>query len=225
VPGLLYLLMGLPGVVSLQYLPATFIVRGDAAATARRITEGAQAYRLCILSDVVSCIGFILVALALYNVFQHVDRRYARAMVAFVAMSAAIGIVNDLNLIAPLILLGGTEYSSAFSQPQLEALAMGFLSLRGSGNALNAMLWGLWLFPFGVLVIRSGFLPKALGICLIIGCFAYVATSVAGIALPAYRKIVAIAMVPLYAVGELPIALWLIFKGVRAPLRSTAESA
>jgi hypothetical protein len=217
VPGLLYLLMGLPAVFNLQYMPSAFIVPGDAAATARRITDGALVYRAGVLCGLVSNVGFLLLALSLYDLFRHVDRKQALLLVVLVAVSAAIGIVNEVPHLAPLAFLSGANFLSAFTRPQLEALSMAFLRLYGSGLALNATLWGLWLFPFGVLVIKSRTIPGLIGYCLIVGGFAYLATSVAGILWPAYRVAVANAMTPLYAIGEVPIFLWLLIRGARVP--------
>src|SRR5580765_6668213 len=90
VPGWLYLLMGVPAVFNLQYMPSAFIVPGDAAATARRITDGALVYRAGILCGLVSNVGFLLLALSLYDLFKHVDRKQARLLVVLVAVSVAI---------------------------------------------------------------------------------------------------------------------------------------
>lgn len=84
-------------------------------------------------------------------------------------------------------------------------------------NQPALVFWGLGLFPFGALVMRSGFLPKVFDICLILGGAAYLVTSFVALALPQYRQVVAQAMLPFYAIGELPIWLWFLIRGVRAP--------
>lgn len=219
-PGVLYLLLGLPAVVSLEYVPAHFCVPGDAAATAQRITEAAGLYRIGVLADLVSNIFYLVMALTLYELFKDVNRKQARLLVALVSVSVALALAVEVLQLAPLVFLGHDGFLSAFTRPQLEALAMAFVRLRGTGIVIDSALWGLWLLPFGVLVIQSGFLPKILGVCLIVGCLGYLTTSVTGITLPAYRSVVSQAMLPLYAIGELPIALWFLIKGVRVPARS-----
>jgi len=142
-----------------MYLPATFIIPGDAAATARRITDGALVYRLGALLDLVAQILFVFVVLSLYELFRDVSRTLARLMAVLVCVGVAAEIVNLGNHLAPLVFLSGADFLSVFTQPQLEALAMGFLRL---GNHIGQMLlaiWGLWLFPFGILTIKSGYFP------------------------------------------------------------------
>lgn len=208
-----YALMGIPGFINLMYITKAFIVPGDATATARNIMAGELTYRLGILRGLVSSIGFIFLALSLYDLFEAVDRKQARLMVALVAVAAAIGTANLLNDMAPLILLSGADFLSAFTKPQLDALALGFLRLRDGGHMIGAAFWGLWLFPFGVLVMKSRFIPRLIGVFLIVGCFGYVALSVTAIVFPAYRQVVNQVALPFYAVGELSIVGWLLVKG------------
>ena len=135
-------------------------------------------------------------------------------MVALVLVQVPMGFANMLCGIAPLVLLNGAAYWSAFDKHQLDALTMGFLSMRSYGIDAVTALWGLWLLPFGLLVFRSGFIPRILGVFLIIGCFADLVISATSILFPAYGSIVHKLMV--LGVGELLIILWLLIKGTRA---------
>jgi hypothetical protein len=203
------------GVFSYLYIPATLIVPGDPTDTARKIAGAALTYRIGILSDVVGQIILILLVLSLYNLLKDFDRRYARLMVILVVVGAVIELVNVFNLIAPLILLSGADFLAVFTNPQLNALAMTFLQLRASGLFIAQMFWGLWLFPFGMLVIKSGFFPKILGRLLIVACFAYLASTFAFIILPAHAHVVAQLMQPLEGIGEGLMVIWLIVKGAK----------
>lgn len=218
--GVLYLVMGLLGWFSIMYVPSVFVVRGDATATARNIMNGESLYRLGILSQLASQTIFIFLVLILYDLFKDVDRKYARLMVVLVSVSVAIEFVNCLNLIAPLILLSGADYWSAFTKSQLDALALGFLGLRNSGINLVSLFWGLWLLPLGVLVIKSGFIPKVLGVLLIVACFAYVADSFTSVVFPTQMHTVSMVTLPLGGLGELAIVAWLIVKGANVPRRA-----
>ena len=105
---------------------------------------------------------------------------------------------------------------SVFTKPQLDALTLGFLTLHTNGATVVTAFWGLWLFPFGILVIKSGFFPRILGSLLMVAGFAYVISSLTSIVLPAYRHIVSRTMMPLYF-GEVPIIFWLLIKGAKVP--------
>jgi hypothetical protein len=213
--GVLYVVMGLLGWFSLMYIPGVFVVRGDATATARNIVNGELLFRFGILSQVVSQVLFVFLVLLLYDLFKDVDRKQGKLMVALVAISVAFELVNCLNLIAPLILLSGADFLSVFSKPQLDALAYAFLRLRNSGVNLVSILWGLWLLPLGILVIKSHFIPKILGMLLIVSCFAYVVGSITSIIAPDQMSVVSNFTLPLGGLGELLIVLWLIIKGVK----------
>jgi len=105
-------------------------------------------------------------------------------------VSVPITFLNVLNEIAALILVSGAEFLSAFQKSQLDALALLFIRLHSDGVQIVAIFWGLWLFPFGILVIRSGFIPRILGILLFIAGSGYVASSFTTLVLPQYRNFV-----------------------------------
>ena len=213
--GVFYALMGSTGAFNVLYIPAAFVVPGDAAATARRITDSVLTYRIVVLSGLLSNIAFVLLVVTLYELFKDVDRTQGMLMVIFVTVAAAGGVVNLVNQIAPLVLLSGADFLSVFSGPQLDALALAFLRLNGYGNLLEEAFWGLWLFPLGILVLKSQFVPRILGLFLIAACFAYLAASFASIVLPAQGKIVSRAAIPFEALGELSFLIWLLVGGAK----------
>jgi len=215
--GLLYLLSGLPGVFSYIYVPAALIVPGDATATARKIADAALTYRLGILSDLVGQIILIFLVLSLYDLLKDVDRRYARLMVTLVVVGVTVQIVNVFNLIAPLILLSDAPFLSVFTTRQLNALALAFLTLRGSALFVSQVFWGFWLLPFGVLVIKSRFFPNILGWLLVVACLAYLAASVSFIVLPTHARLVIRGAQLLGGIGEGATLIWLLVMGARVP--------
>ncbi len=213
--GVLYLLFALMAIVNEFFVP-TLIVSGDPTATARNIAAAELTFRIGILSGFVTHLMFIVVVVSLYNLFKEVDNRYAVLMVLFVAVGVAVALANLINQLGALILLSGSDYFSVFTKPQLDTLVLALLRLHTNGVYLATAFWGLWLFPFGILVIKSGFLPRILGILLIVAGIGYLTVSVTSIVLPAYRQIVLQFMTPLY-LGEMPIILWLVFKGAKVP--------
>ncbi|MBL0177423.1 MAG: DUF4386 domain-containing protein [Ignavibacteria bacterium] len=221
--GALYLLFLVVGLFDMFGFSG-FLVPGDATATARNIVAAEWTYRLGILTDLVTLLVFIFLVVSLYNLFKDVDTWHAMLMVLLVSVGVSIGCVNILNKVAPLILLRGAVSSSVFSKPQLDALAMGFLDLNNSGNDITSVFWGLWLFPFGVLVIKSGFLPRVLGMLLLLAGLGYVTSGVTSIILPAYSHIVSKVAMPLLF-GEFPIIFWLLIKGAKEPQSHVQSSS
>ncbi len=212
--GLLYVLACIPAPFSLIYVPRTLIVPGNATATASKILANESMFRLGMAGELITSIAFIFAVLALYRLLQGVNKRHASLMVTLFAVSVPISCLNVLNEIAALILLRGADFLSVFTRPQLDALALVFLRLHSYGFVVAAIFWGLWLFPFGVLVYRSGFLPRILGVWLIINCFAYVIPSFTTFLLPQYRDVVTRIALP-FLLGELAIVLWLLIKGAK----------
>jgi hypothetical protein len=148
--------------------------------------------------------------------FKAVDETLAKQVVILGALlSVPIMFVNVLNNIAALVLVSGADFLSVFEKPQLDALAYLFLRLHSQGITVASIFWGLWLFPFGMLVIRSGFIPRVFGFLLIIAGGAYLASSFATLVLPRYAELVEKVAMPLYF-GELPIIFWLLIWGAKA---------
>ncbi|MFZ3376968.1 MAG: DUF4386 domain-containing protein [Chthoniobacterales bacterium] len=212
--GLMYLLASLPAPFALIYVPSSLIVSGDATATANHIRASENLFRLGIATELFGFIMFIFVALALYRLFKGVNEKHALAMAILLLISLPISFVNGLNDIAALILLSGADFLSVFERRQLDALAYVFVRLHGQGFVVAQIFWGLWLFPFGILVIRSGFIPRFLGVLLIAACFGYLVDSLTSLLLPSYGTVVSrVAMV--LTIGELPIIFWLLIWGAK----------
>ena len=216
--GILYFLFMIIAIVG-EFLLPSFVVTGDAAATAAKITAGEAMYRVSLMTGFATLLIFIFVVLSLYDLFRDVDVRQARLMVVLVCVGVALALANLLNKLAPLVLLSGADYLSVFTKGQLAALALGCLRLHSAAAPMVSIFWGLWLFPFGILVIRSRFIPRIFGILLLIAGVAYVIGSFTSIVLPAYKGIVGRFVFPLYF-GEVPIIFWLLIKGVRPSVAS-----
>ena len=214
VAGLIYLSLALTAPFCLIYLPRTLIVRGNATATADNIIARESLFRLGIVAELVAASTFIFVVLALYRLLKEVNRNHAALMVILGLVSVPIGFLNVLNNAAALTLLSGADYLSVFRIDQLHTLAMLFLTLHGYGNTVAAVFWGLWLLPFGLLVYRSGFIPRILGVWLIINCFAYLIISFTSLLLPHYKDVVSLTVSPAL-LGELAIVFWLLIKGAK----------
>ena len=224
IAGAVYLSMILTAPFSLIYVPGKLIVRGNAAATADNLLTHETMFRLSILGDLVGQVIFICLAIALYRLLNSVNKIWAGTMVAFVLVSAAIGFLNTLNNIAALILFYGGDFLAVIDKPQRDALAMLFVRLHSHGHFINEIFWGLWLFPFGLLVFQSGFLPRILGVWLMINCFGWLALSIMALFFPTYYD-AAFRMAQPVLFGELAIMLWLLIKGAKVRPAAAATAS
>jgi hypothetical protein len=223
VAGLLYLLTSIPGFFCLVYIPSHFIVSGDAGATASKIEASEFVFRLGIVMELAAFTGFIFVVWALYRLLSGVHKAQALLMLTLMLISIPISLMNVLKEIVALTLIRGENFLSVFDEAQREALALLFLNSHSQGIMIAQVFWGLWLIPFGILVYRSGLLPRILGVLLVIACFGYLANSLH--AFGAVPGAVSRVIGPL-TICELPMMLWLLIAGANdRPLHDPKEIA
>jgi hypothetical protein len=223
VAGLLYLaLLGAP--LRLVYIPGQLFVPGNATATANNIAAHETLFRLGIVADLFTGVMALFLTLALYRLFKEVDQGLAVVLVILGSlMVTPIYFLNTLNDAAALLFAQGAEFLSVFDKPQRDALALLFLRLHHHGVVVNEIFWGLWLFPFGALVMRSGFIPRLLGVWLILNGIAYLALSFTGLLWPHYESLVFNSTLPA-TLGEIAIMLWLLIWGAKQqPLAAAAS--
>jgi hypothetical protein len=212
--GALYLSLAVTAPFSLMYVPGRIIVSGNAAATAHNLRTFEQLFRIGIVGDVISNVLFMLTVVVLYRLLNRVDKMQASLMVLLAVIAVPVAFFNIASELVALAIAKGGTYLSAFNPQQLDGLATLFLTFRSHGNAVAEMFWGLWLFPFGLLVMRSRFLPRILGGWLLVNGFAYVALSLIALLAPAYaNQAFKLAMPALF--GEIAISLWLVIKGAK----------
>ncbi len=213
--GFLYLILAVTAPIGLLYVPGKLIVSGNATATADHIRASELLLRIGIASELFHQVIGVFLVLALYRLFKAVNETHAKLVVILGALvSLPIVFVNVLNEIAALILVSGADFLSVFAKPQLDALAYLFVRLHNQGIIVASIFWGLWLFPFGMLVIRSGFIPRVLGFLLMIAGSAYLANSFVILVLPRYAPMVS-QVALLLEVAELPIIFWLLIWGAK----------
>ncbi len=212
--GLLYLLACLPAPLALIYLPSKLFVAGDATATADRFRASETLVRLGIGAELLNSVLMIFAVLALYRLFKGVSETLAVAMVTLMLISIPLSLANVVNAIAPLVLVNGRAFLSVLDKSQVDALVYLFLRLHSQGFVVAQIFWGLWLLPYGILIIRSGFIPRVLGYVLMIAGVGYVANSLTSLFLPQYVRLVSQAAV-VFEAGELPILVWLLVWGAK----------
>ena len=206
---------GITGFFSIIYVPGKLIVSGNAAATAHNILASERLFRLGIAAELICAVEFVFLFWILYRLLGGVNKTHASLMVILGVAFVPIMVLNTLSEIGALMLLhGGADFLSVLDKRQLEAMAMLFLGLHSYGYVVG-WIFGIFHFHFGMLVFRSGFLPRILGVLLMAACFGYLAVSLAPFLLPGHENIVGrFASIPL-TLGEPSIILWLLIMGAK----------
>ncbi len=222
VAGLLYLVVVLLGPFVLLYVPGKILVPGDAPATVANLLAQESLFRIGIAAGIVSQVFFILSVLALYRLFQHVDRQLAVVMAVLILAQIPLGILGTAVQVSTLNLARGGEILAGFEGAQRDDLVLLLMHADGKGVLVSQVYWGLWLIPLALLAIRSGFIPRILGVWLFANGIAYVAMSGASLFLAEHANTVRTVAMPLLF-GEMALMVWLLILGwKRAPASAGA---
>jgi hypothetical protein len=209
--GLLYVLASSLAPFAYLYVPSRLIVEGDALATADRVRASEGLLRAAIYAELSGVTLLIFAGLALYELFKRVDQKTSALMAAMILISVPISYVNTLFNIAPLVLLKDSAIAPVLDPGQVTF----FLRLHNYGLVVGQILWGLWLFPIGVLVMRSGFIPRWLAYPLFAAGAGYVLNSLGTLLLPPSLRWIT-EHLQILGVGEVPFfSVYLLIWGVR----------
>jgi hypothetical protein len=212
VTGVLMLLMVILAPFSMIYVPSTLIVAGDATATAGNLVAAESLFRLAMASDAVIFLIEIALCALLYGLLKPVNQTVALvATFARLAMTVIQGI-NLLNHFFALLLVGGASFLTAFQPAQLHALALLFLNAHEAVVLLWGFAFGLHLLLSGYLIYQSGYLPRLVGVALVMAAFCYFTQSFGNLLLPQAKAL--FATIGLLSAIEIVLPLWLLVKGV-----------
>jgi len=212
--GILYILANLPAPFAIIYLPNLLIVPGNPTATADHVRASIGLIRAGMAVELLNATIIVFAALAFYRLFASTSARHARAMLVLILLAVPISLLNVLNYVAVLSFARG-GYLSVFDQQQLDALVLFFLRLHSVGYVIAGIFWGLWLLPFGILAMRSGFIPWLIGLFMLLAGIPYVLSALTTLVLPQY-DFISTWLSPLMA-GELPMVVWLLVWGAKQP--------
>lgn len=213
--GLLYLFIVIGGMYTIIYVPSKIMVHGDVGTTAQNISTHEFLFRTSIICDVITNTIWIFLALVLYRLLKQVNEHQAKALVALVLVQIPVVFVMEALNISSIMILKG-EILKSFELNQRQDLAMSFLKINSNMTLTLEAFWGLWLIPFGQLVYKSGFIPRILGILLILGGIAYLIESFTGLLLPNNVSTVSQFTFVFYSLAEISTMLWLLIKGVKS---------
>ena len=211
--GFLYLMYIVTTIAADVLGRSKLIVFGDAAATARNIMSSEWQFRAGITGDLVSAVFFLLAAWALYVLLKPVNKDLALTFLLLNLAGVAVYSINLLNQFAAVLLLSGADYLKGFQTDQLQALALFFLNLHHNGYWISQIFFAAWLFPLGYLVFKSGFLPRILGIVMMVHFVGWLMTFLQFFLFPGLGAITYVTY-PLGFISEFGLTLWLLIKGV-----------
>ena len=211
--GLLFFLWIVTGFYDMFFVSPKIFVSGDTAASAQNILKYEFLFRTGIFSGLITGTLWVLLAWVFYQLFRSVNERYAKLLVALVAVQVPVAFVQAGLSIATVTTLNG-EMLKSFEWVQRQDLAMAFLKIKDYCFSALVLFYGLWLFPLAILIYRSVFIPRFLGVWLVINGVVYVLLSFANIVLPEYKDVVFTYGMPAMF-GELVLMFWLLIKGIR----------
>jgi uncharacterized protein DUF4386 len=217
--GLLWLLATVTGGFGLSYIRSKVIVPEDAAATVANIMASELAYRAAIVGILVSQTFMFFFGLTLFRMFKDVNEVLARVFLISIMMSVGIAIVNTLNHFEALLILGQPAYLKVFNPDQLKAMALTSLRLaNGSGQGLLEVFWAPFYFSFGLLINRSRFLPRVLGVLLMMMGVGFATNILEKFLIPQFHPVLFTGLaISLGALGGIPTILWLLIVGAKVP--------
>jgi hypothetical protein len=140
----------------------------------------------------------------------------ATALFASLTVSIAMAVFNQFNHLGALLVLSHAEYLEAFTPEQLNAAAMIFLRMSNHGQALLEVFWVPYNFAFGLLIIKSKYAPRVLGILLIVAGFGFGINIFQKILNPQFHPVMFTRLaMSLGALSGIPTMLWFLIKGAK----------
>jgi hypothetical protein len=212
--GYLYLAIIVLGIFGELVVRGTVVVSGDATATADGIAASQFLWRAGIAGDLLMHVFDIPVIVILYFLLRPVSESLALLATLFNLVQTAVLVANKLNLLVPIFLLGDAGYLKAFSSEQLHALSYLAIGAHGYGFGIGLIFFGFACLVRGYLIFRCGYLPRILGLLLLIAGLSYLTNSFALLLAPSFAALIFPGVLVPAFVGELSVCLWLIVKGV-----------
>jgi hypothetical protein len=222
--GLMYGSGGVAAPFALVYVPAVLFVNGNAHGTTERIAASPGLLRMAIAGELLHCTLSVAAVLMLYRLFREVSEPLATLMAALFLVAVPIELASIGNYAAALMLTSDANWLSAFTTEQLEALTYMNFRLHAAGVQVAQVFWGAWLFPYGLVAIRSGFIPRWIGSALLAAGVGFVIASATALFFPA-DVTTARPLALLLMAGELPMLVWLIGWGAREPKAAAQTTA
>lgn len=217
IAGLFWILGAITTIFSLFYIHSTLVVPGDATKTANNILANEYLFRIGVVSDLLARMFSFFFGLTVFRLFREVSKTWSTVFFSSALMVVAIGVVNSFNNVAALAVLRKPDYLSVFMPEQLNAIAMIFLRMYGSGQVILEIFWLPHLFALGLLIAKSKFIPKIFGISLMIGSFGFPLTTFAKLLIPqsAFPEMILLITQVFTAPALIATNFWFLIKGIK----------
>jgi hypothetical protein len=206
--GVVYLLYFLTAVLGEFFLKG-LVVDGDATATATNILAHQPLYRLGFATGLIATALYIAVTALFYGLFKSVNKSLSLVAAFFSLMGCAVATSGSLFQLAPLVVLGGSQYLSVFKVEQLRALALMFLELNTQAVSICLVFFAFYDLLIGYLILRSAFLPRILGVLMALAGLGWLS-----FLYPPLASYLSPYILVLGFVAELALMLWLVVMGV-----------
>jgi len=221
IAGVFYLIVGIFGGFAEGFVDPKMYVAGNAAATAGNLVANAGLVRMGVVAHLVDGVFFVLTAVALYLLLNHVHKNVARVMVLFVALAVGIICLNAVFQFEGVQVATDSSYAAAFGAAGSNALVLLLLDIQHYGTLAAQVFFGLWLAPLGYLAYKSGLFPKTLGVVLVAATVSYLLDVLAAFLVPDFATQIHPFLIIVPAIAEVWMVLYLLVKGVRVPAQGT----
>ncbi|WP_298475504.1 DUF4386 domain-containing protein [uncultured Maribacter sp.] len=213
--GLIFLILAITGIFAEFFVRQKLYVPGDLAATYTNITENQWLFRLGFVSDLLMSTSFFFYVFVMYTVFKKVNKNLSLLMLLLTVISVAMFCQNALNQFAGLKLLTTDYYVGALNYEQLQSLATFFTNIHMDGYLVNQIFYGLYMFPLGYMIFKSGLAPKVIGVFLMLGAIVDIIDFIVYFLYPNINSVFLQNITIPADIGEISLCLWLLFMGLK----------
>lgn len=220
VAGVLYALEGTTAVFGQIYFRGKFLVPGNSSATASAVLANETLFRLCCAAALLAVAFHLAYTVLFYDLFRPVNRTIALLAAVFGVVAGTLQASAVLFQLAALLVVGGGGALTGFTGQQAQGLALLFLNLNAQAFNVYLIFFGFWLIPTGYLIARSTFMPRIIGVFLMLDGVGWATYLYPPLATSIYPVIAIVA-----AFGEIPLLLWLLVFGVNAERWNEQASA
>ncbi|MEA2568610.1 MAG: hypothetical protein QOI24_611 [Acidobacteriota bacterium] len=190
------------------------VVFGDVAATATNLLAHEPLFRSALSADLVATVCYVAATIFVYELLKAVNGTVSLLAAFFSLIGCSIGAFGVVLRIAPLVVLRNSQYLGVFAAEQQHAMAYLFLRIYGQSSSVSFVFFGLHCFLIGCLILRSTFLPRFIGVLILIAGAGWLTQGFTNLLSPTLGRSLSSLLMPLGILGEGSLTLWLLIAGV-----------